>query len=37
MKLKHRIIIKGTKKYVNYLSKHLRKEHPSTRKRMKKY
>lgn len=27
--------IKGSKKYISYLYKHLRKEHPSTRKRMK--
>jgi len=27
--------IKGTKKYIQYLSKHLVKEHPSTKKRMK--
>jgi len=29
-----KIIIKGDKKYVNRLSKHLKKEHPSTRKKM---
>ena len=27
--------IKGKKKYINRLARHLRKEHPSTRKRMK--
>lgn len=26
--------IKGSPKYINYLSKHLVKEHPSTKKRM---
>lgn len=30
------ITIKGNKKYINYLYAHLRKEHPGTRKRMKK-
>ena len=29
------IEIKGTKKYIKYLSKHLVKEHPSVKKRMK--
>jgi len=29
------IIIKGTKKYTSYMFKHLKKEHPTTRKRMK--
>jgi hypothetical protein len=29
-----KIIIKGRKEYINYLSNHLRKEHPSTRRRM---
>jgi len=29
-----KIIIKGNKRYVDRLSKHLKKEHPSTRKRM---
>ena len=29
-----RIIITGNKKYVSRLSKHLKKEHPSTRQRM---
>ena len=31
-----KIIIKGNKKYIDYLYSHLRKEHPSTKKRMKK-
>lgn len=26
--------IKGNKAYIKYLSKHLKKEHPSTRRRM---
>lgn len=30
-----RIIIKGSKRYVDYLYRHLRKEHPSTRTKMK--
>ena len=30
-----KIEIKGSKKYIEYLSKHLKKEHPSTKKRMK--
>ena len=29
-----RIIIRGDKKYIGYLSEHLKKEHPSTKKRM---
>jgi hypothetical protein len=29
-----KIIIKGTKKYVDYMYNHLKKEHPATRKRM---
>jgi len=29
------IEIKGSKKYISYLSKHLKKEHPSVKKRMK--
>lgn len=29
------IIIKGKKKYVDRMFKHLKKEHPSTRRRMK--
>lgn len=29
-----KLIIKGNKKYINYLSKHLKKEHPSTKKKM---
>ena len=28
------LTIKGNKKYIKYLSKHLKKEHPSTKKRM---
>jgi hypothetical protein len=28
------ISIKGNKKYISYLFHHLRKEHPSTRKRI---
>jgi len=34
---KSKIVISGDKKYTGYLSKHLRKEHPSTRKRMRVY
>jgi len=30
-----RLIIKGSKRYVKRMEKHLRKEHPSTRKKMK--
>ena len=30
-----KLIIKGTKKYIDYMQKHLKKEHPSTKKRMK--
>ena len=30
-----RIIIKGKKEYIKRLSTHLKKEHPSTKKRMK--
>jgi hypothetical protein len=30
-----KLIIKGKTKYVNRMYKHLRKEHPSTRRRMK--
>jgi len=30
-----KLIIKGTDVYINRMFKHLRKEHPSTRKRMK--
>jgi hypothetical protein len=29
-----KIVIKGNRKYINRLFLHLRKEHPSTRKRM---
>jgi hypothetical protein len=29
-----KIVITGKDKYIDYLSKHLWKEHPSTRKRM---
>lgn len=29
-----KIVIKGNKKYINYMYNHLRKEHPATRKRM---
>ena len=29
-----RLVIRGNKKYIANLSKHLRKEHPSTKKRM---
>lgn len=32
---KMRIIITGDNKYLKYMFKHLKKEHPSTRKRMK--
>ena len=28
------LTIKGKKKYIKYLSEHLKKEHPSTKKRM---
>ena len=31
---KMKIVIRGNKKYIDYLHKHLKKEHPSTRKRM---
>lgn len=31
-----KIIIKGKKKYIERMYSHLRKEHPSTRKRIKK-
>jgi hypothetical protein len=31
-----KLVIKATKKYVDRLYAHLRKEHPSTRRRMKK-
>ena len=30
-----KIIITGNKRYVNNLAKHLKKEHPSTKKRLK--
>lgn len=30
-----KIVIKGSKKYVSYLSKHLLKEHPSTKRKLK--
>ena len=30
-----KIVISGNKKYIENLSKHLKKEHPSTKKRMK--
>ena len=29
-----KLTIKGSKKYVDYLSTHLKKEHPSTKKKM---
>ena len=29
-----KLVIKGSKKYVDRMYKHLRKEHPSTRRRM---
>ena len=32
-----KLTIKGNKKYINYMFNHLKKEHPKTRKRMKKY
>jgi len=32
-----KLIIKGKKKYIDWLYIHLRKEHPSTRSRMRKY
>lgn len=35
MRRQKKIIIMGNKKYVEYMFKHLKKEHPSTRKRMK--
>lgn len=33
--MSHQIIITGKEKYINYLFRHLREEHPSTRTRMK--
>jgi hypothetical protein len=30
-----KIIITGKKKYIRYMFKHLRQEHPATRRRMK--
>ena len=30
-----KLVIKGNKKYLERMFKHLRKEHPSTRRRMK--
>ena len=32
--MKETLIIKGDKKYIDYMFKHLKQEHPSTRKRM---
>lgn len=34
VKPKKELIIKGDASYINHMNKHLRKEHPSTRKRM---
>lgn len=31
---KEKIVIKGDKKYIDYMYNHLREEHPSTRRRM---
>lgn len=31
---KEKLIITGDKKYIDHMYKHLRQEHPSTRKRM---
>jgi hypothetical protein len=31
-----KIVLSGKKKYINYMYEHLRKEHPATKKRMKK-
>lgn len=31
-----RLVIRGNSKYINRMFAHLRKEHPSTRRRMKK-
>lgn len=31
-----KIVIKGNKRYINFMYQHLRKEHPATRRRMKK-
>jgi len=31
-----RLVIKGRKRYIDRMYSHLRKEHPSTKKRMKK-
>jgi hypothetical protein len=30
-----KITIRGNKKYIDYLSNHLKQEHPSTKRRMK--
>lgn len=29
-----KIVIRGNKRYISYMKRHLRKEHPSTRSRM---
>ena len=34
MMKRSRLVIKGKVDYINYLASHLKKEHPSTRKRM---
>ena len=31
-----KLVIKGKKSYINYMFRHLKKEHPATRRRMKK-
>ena len=31
-----KLVIRGNKRYIDRMFKHLRKEHPSTRRRMKK-
>jgi hypothetical protein len=37
MKSKHKLVISGKKEYIDRMYSHLRKEHPSTKKRMRKY
>lgn len=32
-----KLVIKGNKDYINRMCRHLKKEHPSTRRRMKKF
>jgi len=33
--MKTKIVITGSRKYISYLAKHLRKEHPSTKNKLK--